>query len=377
MKQEVPERPMNQRRLAATLVLALLLTTAGIAQPQEVSEPFKRLDRNKDGKLTKDEFSGRLFDRIDTNQDGIITAEEDRAFTRRRAAGPGQAARFSDSIKAELDIPYAGTDNPRQRLDLYLPKVRKDDKPLPVVVYIHGGAWRAGDKRGGYGMVAPLVESGDFVGVSVGYRLTGEAIWPAQIHDCKAAIRWLRGNAKKYNFDPGRIGVTGTSAGGHLVAMLGTSGDVPELEGKLGDHLNESSRVQCVVDQFGPTDLLAMGGSHNNPNSPESKLVGGAVQESQEAARSASPTSYVSKNDPPFLFIHGTDDRVVPFHQSELLHAALNKVGVESVLIPVQGGGHGGFGTSEVTQRMRQFFDKHLRGTDVSISGDPIKSGGR
>ena len=313
-----------------------------------------------------------MFDRIDTDNDGIITAEEDRAFVRNRP-GQGQNPRVAEFVEAVLDLPYAGTDNPRQKLDLYLPKARKDDKPLPVVVFIHGGAWQAGDRRGGYRMIAPLVESGEYIGVSVGYRLSGEAIWPAQIHDCKAAIRWLRANAKKYNHDPDRIGVTGTSAGGHLVAMLGTSGDVTELEGKLGDHLKESSRVNCVVDQFGPTDLLAMGDSHNNANSPESKLVGGAIQENKEAARNASPTSYVSKDDPPFLFIHGTNDRTVAFHQSELLHEALKKVGVESVLVPVQDGGHGGFPSKEVANRLRQFFDKHLRGRDVVISGEPIK----
>lgn len=364
---------MNDRPFTSVIMLTFVMAMAAVAHAQAVSKPFKRLDRNKDGKLTKDEFSGPLFDRIDTNKDGVISAEEDQAFTRRRPAGRGQRARNPASVKAELDIPYAGTDNPLQRLDLYLPKTRKDDKPLPVVVFIHGGAWRAGNKRGGFGTLSPLVQSGEYAGASVGYRLTGEAIWPAQIHDCKAAIRWLRAKAKKYNLDPNKIGVTGTSAGGHLVAMLGTTGDVPGLEGKLGDHLKESSRVTCVVDQFGPTNLLAMGGSHNNPNSPESKLVGGAVQENKEAARKASPTSYVSKDDPPFLLIHGTNDPLVPFNQSELLHEALKKAGVESVLVPVQGGGHGGFRTNEVGQRLRQFFDKYLRGKDVAISSEPVK----
>ena len=356
--------PMIHSRITTVLLLALAM---GKVQAQETSEPFKRLDRNKDGKLTKDEFTGPLFERIDTNKDGVISAEEDQAFSRRRPAGPGQ--QVPDTIKAELDLPYAGTDNPRQKFDLYLPKTRKDGKQLPVVVFIHGGAWQGGDKRGGFGTVAPLVESGEYAGVSVGYRLTGEAIWPAQIHDCKAAIRWLRANAKKYNLDPDKIGVTGPSAGGHLVEMLGTSGDVPELEGKLGEHLKESSRVTCVVDQFGPADLLAMGGSHNNPNSPESRLAGGAVQETQKVAREASATTHVSKDDPPFLLIHGTNDNVVPFNQSELLHDALKKAGVESTLVPVQGGGHGNFRTNEVAERLRQFFDKHLRGKDVEIFG--------
>ncbi|MCU0879002.1 MAG: alpha/beta hydrolase [Pirellulaceae bacterium] len=288
----------------------------------------------------------------------------------------GQLRRVPDGVSAELDIPYAATENPRQRLDLYLPKTRAGDKPLPVVVFIHGGGWQNGDKRGGLATLAPLVVSGDYAGVSVGYRLTGEAAWPAQIHDCKAAIRWIRANAKKYGLDPERIGATGPSAGGHLVAMLGTSGDVPDLEGKLGEHLSENSRVACVVDQFGPSDLLTMGGMHDRANSPESKLLGGAVQSTKPLAREASPTTHVTPNDPPFLLIHGTDDRVVPFQQSEVLHAALEKAGVESTLVPVEGGGHGNFRSDEVGKRLRQFFDKHLRGADVSISSEPIKQGG-
>jgi acetyl esterase/lipase len=362
-------------------IIALLLIGSPLVA-QETSELFRRLDRNKDGKVTKEEFIAP-FDEIDANKDGVITPDEDRAFARRLfgqsgqpgQGPPGQRPRIPDSVKAELDVPYAETDNPRQRLDLYLPKNPKSDKPLPVVAFIHGGAWLGGDKQAGVGMIAPLVASGEYAGVSIGYRLSGEAIWPAQIHDCKAAIRWLRANAKKYNLDPDRIGVTGTSAGGHLVAMLGTSGDVAALEGTLGSHTGVSSRVACVVDQFGPTDLLTMRGDHNNPNSPESKLIGGPVQEKEEAARNASPVTYVSKDDPPFMLIHGTNDQVVPFSQSEELRDALKKAGVEAVLISVEGAGHGRFGTPEVQRRMTQFFDKHLQGKDVSISTEPIKPG--
>lgn len=360
------------------IIVATLFLLASQASAQETSEQFRQLDRNKDGKVTKDEFSAPLFDVIDTNRDGVITADEDRQFVRRRAGGnapPAQGPNFRvpETVRAELDLPYAATDNPRQRLDLYLPKTPKNDKPLPVVVFIHGGAWRAGDKRGGFGTVGPLVDSGEYAGVSVGYRLTGEAIWPAQIHDCKAAIRWLKANAKKYNLDPDRIGVTGTSAGGHLVAMLGTSGDIAALEGDIGEHTGVNSRVACVVDQYGPTELLAMGGGHNDAASPESQLIGGAIQENKKAARNASPTTYASADDPPFLFIHGTGDSVVPFNQSELLAAALKKVGVEAVLVPVTGAGHGNFGTPEVAARLKQFFDKHLLSKDVVVSSEPIR----
>src|SRR5262249_16290821 len=136
------------------------------------------------------------------------------------ARQPSKGKKLPDTVKLEADVRYAGKKNKRQQLNLLLPRKPKDDKPLPVIVYVHGGAWLAGDRAGGHGKLAGYVADGEYAGVSVGYRLTGEAIWPAQIHDCKAAIRWVRANAKKYNLDPDRIGVVGDSAGGHLVAML-------------------------------------------------------------------------------------------------------------------------------------------------------------
>jgi acetyl esterase/lipase len=282
-----------------------------------------------------------------------------------------------DTITIEKDVPYAGTKNPRQTLDLLLPKKPSSDRPLPVVAFIHGGAWQAGDKSGGLGMLSGLVGSGDYAGVTIGYRLTDEAIWPAQIHDCKAAIRWIRANAGKYHLDPDRIGVTGGSAGGHLVAMLGTSGGVAALEGELGPHLGIDSRVRCVVDEFGPSELLAMSEyptrmDHNAPNSPESRLVGGKLQEHKDEARAASPISYVSREDPPFLIIHGDNDPLVPFNQSVRLHKSLKSAGVESLFVTVRGGGHGGFRNPEISKRVRLFFDKHLRGRDVTISEEPV-----
>ena len=354
-------------------ILFLLLANSLFAQETETSPQFQRLDQNKDGKLTKDEVPARLFERLDTNRDGVVTPKEDQDFIRQDR--PGQGMRVPESIEAHQDIAYADTDNPRQRLDLYLPKNRRSDKPLPVVAFIHGGGWQNGDKGGGYRQIATLIESGEYAGVSIGYRLSGEAVWPAQIHDCKAAIRWIRANAKKYNLDPDKIGVTGPSAGGHLVAMLGTSGGVAELEGTLGPHKDVSSKVTCVVDQFGPTELLTMGGWHNNADSPESRLVGGAIQEKKDAARNASPITYASEDDPPFLFIHGTDDPAVPFDQSKRLHAALEKAEVESILVPVKEGGHGNFGNPEVQKRMKQFFDNHLLGKNGTVESSPIKVG--
>jgi len=179
------------------------------------------------------------------------------------------------------------------------------------------------------------------------------------------------------NRDGSRIGVWGSSAGGHLVAMLGTSGGVKELEGDLGKHTDQDSRVTCVVDYFGPSDLLSMGKypsrmDHNSADSPESRLVGGPVQETKDAARSAAPTSYVSKDDPPFLIAHGTEDPLVPLNQSERLDASLRKAGVDVLLVKMVGAGHG-FRNEEITRRVHAFFEKHLRGKDVGISGEPIE----
>ena len=357
---------------------ALLAGARSAAQPDD--DPFDRWNRDGNGSLSAEELPGparRNFARVDADGDGAVSREEHRAFRGRR--GDRDADR---GVRVERDVPYAGTDNPRQRLDIYLPETRRGADPLPVVVFIHGGAWLQGDKSAGRGHLAPLVAGGEYAGVSVGYRLSGEAIWPAQIHDCKAAVRWVRANAGKYGWDAKRIAVMGTSAGGHLVAMLGAGGDVEELEGDLGEHDDASSRVRCVVDYFGPAELLAMGQAasrmdHDSPDSPESRLVGGAIQEHKDAARSASPVTHVTKDDPPFLIIHGSDDPLVPYDQSVRLHEALTAAGVDSTLVKVEGGGHGGFGTREPEARVRRFLDRHLRGQEVEVSEEPIPAGRR
>jgi acetyl esterase/lipase len=295
-----------------------------------------------------------------------------------RAAAQRPQQALPDTIKATLDIPYAETSSAAQRLDLYLPAKPQGDKPLPLIVFIHGGAWQAGNKAGGRFSLLPYVSSGNYAGASVGYRLSHEATWPAQIEDCKAAIRWLRAHAKENGIDPEKIAVWGPSAGGHLVAMLGVSGGVKELEGSLGKHLDQSSRVTCVADYFGPTNLLTMGDfpssmNHNSANSPESRLIGGAVQEHKDKARNASPATYVSGDDPPFFIAHGTSDPLVPFNQSETFAAALGKAGVPIYLQTVEDGGHGGFEGPELNDRLKNFFDKYLRGIDAKVAAGNLK----
>src|SRR5208337_2774380 len=174
-------------------------------------------------------------------------------------------------VKVQRNIEYVENGHERNRLDLYLPE--KAEGRLPLIVWIHGGGWRAGNKENPPGL--GLVGHG-YALASINYRYSQQAVFPAQIEDCKAAIRWLRANAKKYNLDTKHIGVWGASAGGHLVALLGTTGSVKELEG-TGGNLDQSSQVQCVLDWFGPTDFAKMGGWQGNPDSPMAKLVGGPV----------------------------------------------------------------------------------------------------
>ena len=168
----------------------------------------------------------------------------------------------------------------------------------------------------------------------------------------------------------------GTSAGGHLVAMLGTSGGIADLEGSLGQHCDQSSRVTCVVDQFGPTDFSVIGEAHDRPNGPVALLLGGPARERVEVARAASPITHVSKDDPPFMCVHGTHDAVVPFSQSEVLDEALEAAGVDCVLLKIEGAGHGGFPPA-VADRIRTFFDKHLQGHDHTLADEHIEESGR
>jgi len=279
--------------------------------------------------------------------------------------------KLPNTVRAELDLPYAATDNPRQRLDLYLPEKAGDGKGLPLIVYVHGGGWLGGDKRAG-GMMLPLVQSGEYAVASVGYRLSSEAIWPAQIHDCKAAIRWLRANAAKYGIAPDRIGVAGSSAGGHLVMLLGTTGGVADLEGTLGPHRDTDSRVVCVVNQFGPSDFSEISEANDAAKGMVAKLLGGRPEEVPEVARAASPLAHVTKDDAPIICIHGTADALVPYSQSTRLDAACGQAGVECLVLTIPDGGHGGFRNPEVNVRTKQFLDKYLRGRAATISEEPI-----
>lgn len=260
------------------------------------------------------------------------------------------------SISKDLEYRRAG--DKRLLLDLYRPKNAKGR--LPVVVWVHGSGWKNGSKN--RCPATWLVEHGYAV-ASINYRLTHEAQWPAQIDDCRAAVRWLRVNADKYGLDGDHIAAWGGSAGAHLVALMGTLA-APEDEAT-------SSRVQAVCDWYGPTDLLTM-----PPNVPANgrtlediaksngaKLLGGTVRDLPELAKQASAFYQVSNDDSPFLIMHGEKDPAVPLEQSQRLHDKLTAVGVCSTLHIVVGAGHGGkaFHTPEVREIILEFFNQHLR----------------
>jgi acetyl esterase/lipase len=285
------------------------------------------------------------------------------------AQSPAGRGGLPEGVRAFRDLAYVENGHERQKLDLYLPE--KAEGPLPLIIWIHGGGWQNGSKEGCPPARQGYLEHGYAV-ASLNYRLSGHAIFPAQIEDCKAGIRWLRAHAKEYGLNPDRFGVWGSSAGGHLVALLGTSGDEKAFD--VGPNLGVSSRVQAVCDYYGPTDLTQMDShavtgarlKHDDPKSPEACLIGGPVQQNKEKAARASPLTYVTTNAlPPFLIVHGDTDPVVPFHQSELLLESLKKAGGSVHLHCIKGAGHGqGFGGKEIGDRVTAFFDRWLKSSD-------------
>ncbi len=268
------------------------------------------------------------------------------------------------------NIPY-GDGHARQVLDVYIPAgVRR---PMPVVVWIHGGGWQAGDKSSAANRAAQLHPEG-FAVVGINYRYSSNAIFPAQIHDAKAAIRWIHARGGQYGLDPRRIGVWGSSAGGHLVGLLGTSGGVAGAEGTVGVNDSFSSEVDAVADWFGPADFFGVEGWHTEctPITGVAALLGeclGLIQQNAgnpdpywqgkaALALLAGPVTHASSDDPPFLIAHGTADNTVWPEHSDNLHEALLAAGAESTIRRVVGAGHG-LPPTEV-QPVIEFFIERL-----------------
>ena len=261
-------------------------------------------------------------------------------------------------VEVLRDMTFSTAGDQKIQLDLYRPE--EPSGKLPVVIWVHGGGWKNGSKD--HCPAAWLAAQG-FAVASIDYRLTDQARWPAQIDDCRAAVRWLRENAGTLNLNPDRIGAWGSSAGGHLVALLGTL-DAPV-------HEQTSSRVQAVCDWFGPTDLLTMPPNTISETRTEAdiaqsngaKLLGRTVRDVPELAKQASALYQVSEDDPPFLIMHGEKDPGVPLSQSQRLHEKLLTAGAQSELQVITGAGHGGkeFQTPEAKQLVLDFFSKTLK----------------
>lgn len=264
--------------------------------------------------------------------------------------------------KVLKDVVYNTVDGEALKLDIYFP-TDMGEQPLPAVIYVHGGAWVAGSKERGGGLrdLQALVENG-FIGVSIDYRLAPNYGFPAQIEDVKCAIRYIRENAENYHVDPNRIGIMGSSAGGHLAALAGLADESCGFD--VGPYLDQSSRVQAVVDMFGPSDLTVV------PEDKRKLIIGVFKSVDLETLAWASPVTYASPDDPPFLIIHGENDQVVSVNQSIRLYEALRQVGVEATLVVVKNAGHGlkpSGGTpdpsrNEVTRLIVEFFTKKLKG---------------
>lgn len=283
---------------------------------------------------------------------------------------------FTHHIKRQyLDIPYAVL-SLSQKLDIYLPD--EGEGPFPVILSIHGGAFMGCDKSDM--QVLPMLEGlkRGYAVIALNYRLSWEATFPALVYDVKAAVRWVRSNAKWYYLDPARIAAWGGSAGGYLSTMLGVSDGISELEDLSLGNPDQTSNVQAVVDWFGPTNFLTMdehlttsgmppmeGTEHNGINSPESWLLGARITEVPDLVKAANPLTYIRNNAPPFLIQHGDNDPVVPVQHSVELAEALKEVGGEDkvTLDIIRNFEHGDprFESPVNVKKVLDFIDRHLK----------------
>ncbi len=286
--------------------------------------------------------------------------------------GMGSSSTFASVAPTYVDLAYA-TVSDAQKLDLYIPTTGSG--PFPLVIMVHGGGFMMGDKSDGAGLtgVDQLLAAGYAV-ASINYRLSSEAIYPAQIYDAKAAVRFLRANAAEYQLNPDKFGAWGASAGGSLVSLLGTTCGVAELEGAELGNAEQSSCVQADIDWFGPIDFLKMDEqfagtscpqSHDATNSPESMLVGAAIQTVPDLVATTNPMNYITADDAPFFIENGTADCNIPPAQNKNLADALSAViGADNVTyVSLDGAGHGGsqFETTDNLNLVIGFLDKYLK----------------
>lgn len=297
---------------------------------------------------------------------GVVLAGIGNVSEAQTVEAPEKAASDDPAAPRVMEnLVYSEVAGKKLELDLAKPA---GDGPFPALVLIHGGGWKGGDRKS-YRVEIERAARFGYTAVTISYRLTNpnkdgkaEHPFPAQIHDVKQAIRWLRANAAEHKVDPTRIGVMGASAGGHLSLLAGLTDKRSGLEGP-DTPANSDTRVQAVVNYFGPTDF---------PNYEDIPLVqplfrellGGAPEEVPEAYKRASPVTYATSDDPPVLTLHGDADRIVPVSQAELLDRRMKAVGARHELVVFQGQGHG-FGVEQALRAVKlqyEFFEKHLKG---------------
>jgi acetyl esterase/lipase len=269
-----------------------------------------------------------------------------------------------DAEKIVRDVTFATIGDKTLKLDLYLP----DESPAGLIVWVHGGAWRGGSRSG---VDLKGLTAHGWALASVDYRLSNEAHFPAQAHDIKAAIRFLRAHAAEYGYPETRFVIAGSSAGGHLAAIVGVTNGDPELEGSIGDNRSESSAVQCLVILYGASDLTTI----LNQSTPHglsvrgpalTLLLGGQPEAVPALAKLASPVFQVDASDPPLLLEHGDQDPQMPINQSHELAGAYEKWGLPVVFKVMHGSGHGG--PAFTTEANLAFIDSFLREQLVNVN---------
>jgi acetyl esterase/lipase len=304
------------------------------------------------------------------------------------AVSPARAAEAPAPRPPDTTIVYARVDTLELKLDLHrhvlVPRpgflrslfldsaardsLHKASSPQPLILWFHGGGWRGGSRMDPSPALA-FFDSGYAV-ANVSYRLSTQAQWPAQLHDAKAAVRWLRVHADSLGLDTARFVAWGTSAGGHLAAMLGLTTGADSLDGTVGDYPGVSAAVRAVVSYHGATNFLEPHPQRWKRGSSVGQLLGCAVADCRERARLASPVTHATPGDAPFFIVHGTADSTVPFRQSVALDSVLRLAGVPVELVTLPGAGHGGpgFVSAEMRARISAFLDRSFRGGAFTVA---------
>lgn len=269
--------------------------------------------------------------------------------------GPASA---QGEVVVENNIEYSNPDGQHLQLNLARPA---GEGPFPAVVCIHGGGFRAGNRSSYDALIRKLAGHG-YAAATVSYRLAPKFQYPAAVHDVKAAVRYLRANARKYRINPDRIGATGGSAGGHLAQFLGLTGDIKSLEGE-GGNLDQSSRVSCVVNYYGPSDFTQSYGKSVDAHEVLPLFLGGNLEQARKRHIESSPLYWVTPGAAPTLCIHGTKDNYVAHEQAVWLVERLKAASVEAELLSLEGAGHGfkGEDAQKAEAAMIAFFDRHLK----------------